>query len=313
MDLSNDADQKLWDELASSREVGDLQTASVPPAAEPEPTTAPEPAPAADAAAEQPNNEAAEVEPTPAPTAAPAAAEAKPDPIAELAEKIGKLEGQLRNVSGHIGGLNQGQQQLRQMLDATKAAAAEVKDAPTQQQVKEAMQSPEEWETLKKDFPEWSEATEKFLDARLANLTAQQASVDPAAIDKIVAERVAKETAAVRAEAVDAHLDGIVDGDWHAEVQSEAFGKWMAGQPADIQALGESAKLTDAAKMLRLFVKSKAANPSQQILQQRSAKLDAAAGIPRGQKPARTKSPDDMSPEELWAHLAAQTDKRLRG
>lgn len=308
MDLSNDADQKLWDELASGREEGDLQAASVPPAKELEST--PEPDAAANAAAEQTSNEAANTEPTPAPTAATAAAAAKPDPVAELAEKMAKLEGQLRNVSGHIGGLNDGQKQLREMLTAANAATAAVKDAPTQQQVKEAMQSPEEWETLKKDFPEWSDATEKFLDAKLAGLSP---SIDPAAIDRIVAERVAKETAAVRSEAVDAHLDGIVDGDWREQVKTEDFNKWMQGQPDDIQALGESAKLTDAARMLRLFVKSKEANPAQQIMQQRSAKLDAAAGVPRGQKAPRSKSPDDMTPEELWAHLATQTDKRLRG
>lgn len=282
MDLSNDADQKLWDELASSREEGDLQAASVPLAAEPEPT--PAPAPAEPAATEPLNTDATNTEPTPAPTAAPAAAEAKPDPIAELAEKISKLEGQLRNASGHIGGLNDGQKQLREMLNAANAAMAAAKDAPP---------SPD--------------------GAALADPGQPPAALDPAAIDKIVAELVAKETATVRTEAVDAHLDGIVDGDWRAEVKTDDFNKWMQGQPADIQALGESAKLTDAAKMLRLFVKSKQANPAQQILQQRSAKLDAAAGVPRGQRAPRSKDPADMTPQELWDYEAARTEKRFRG
>lgn len=297
----NDADQQLWDQLAAG-ESDAAQTAIEPPVADTETT---EPAPAA-----TPSSDATQPEGQPSPTAAPAAAAAKPDPMAELAEKIGKLEGQLRNVSGHIGGLNQGQQQLRQMLDAGKAAAAEVKDAPTPEQVRAAMKNPDEWDALKQDFPEWSDATEKFLEAKLASLPP---ALDPSAIDKLVAERVAQETAAVRTEAVDAHLDAIVDGDWRAEVKGDAFGAWMAGQPADIQALGESSKLTDASKMLRLFAKSKEVNPAQQILQQRSAKLDAAAGVPRGQKAARSLSVEDMTPEQQWAHYAAQTDKRLRG
>lgn len=306
-DLSAEESQKLWDELAAGQDT-EGQTASVPPAAEVAEPAAAEPAPAATEAP----TEAAPATDQPSTTAAPAAADAKPDPLAELAEKIGRLEGQLRNVSGHIGGLNQGQQQLRQMLDATKAAQAAGKEAPTQEQVKEALKNPAEWEALQEDFPEWKAATEKFLDARLAALQ-QPAAIDPAAIDKIVAERVAQETAAVRNEAIDAHLDAIVDGDWRAEVQGEAFGKWMQGQPADVQALGNSSKLTDASRMMRLYAESKKSNPAQQLLQQRSAKLDAAAGVPRGQKAPRSKSVEDMGPEELWAHYAAQTDKRLRG
>jgi hypothetical protein len=301
LDLSTDADQKLWDELAAGHDTDAAQTAVVPPAAEPE--EPPEPAQTTPASTAQ--------EPATDPTAAPAAAEVKPDPMAELAEKIGKLEGQLRNVSGHIGGLNQGQQQLREMLTAGKAAADAVKDAPSAQQVAEAMKNPDEFEALRDDFPEWARATELLLDARLKNLTAQQP--DPAAIDKIVAERVAKETAAVRTEAIDAHLDGIVDGDWRAERNSPEFLKWEAAQGDEVKALIDSPRLTDAAKLMRLFVKSKQANPAQQILQQRSAKLDAAASVPRGQKAPRSKSPEDMTPAELWEYEAARTDKRLRG
>lgn len=308
MDLSAEESQKLWDEIAAGRN-DEEQTASVPPVAEASAPVAEEPPASAVTEATAPG--AAPAEDQQGTTAAPAAADAKPDPLAELAEKIGRLEGQLRNVSGHIGGLNQGQQQLRQMLDATKAAQAAGKDAPTQEQVKEALKNPAEWEALQEDFPEWKAATEKFLDARLANL--QQPAIDPAAIDKIVAERVAQETAAVRQEAIDAHLDTIVDGDWRAEVQGEAFGRWMQGQPAEVQALGNSSKLTDASRMMRLYAESRKSNPAQQILQQRSAKLDAAAGVPRGQKPARSVSVEDMTPEQQWAHYAAQTDKRLRG
>lgn len=243
--------------------------------------------------------------------AAAAAAEAdKTDPLKELTEKIAKLEGQVRNVNGHIGGLNHGQQQLREMMTAAGTAAAKVKEAPTQAQVAEAMTNPAEWDALREDFPEWATATEKLLDARLSGLQQKAPAIDPAAIDRIVEERVAKQAATVRLEVIDSHLDAIIDGDWNATVKTEQFGKWLDAQPDDVKALAESSRLTDAAKMLRLFDKSRSSNQTQQIIDQRKAKLDGATTVKSGMRTTKSKAPDDMTPQELWNYEAAQREKR---
>jgi hypothetical protein len=81
--------------------------------------------------------------------------------------------------------------------------------------------------------------------------------LDPEAIDKRVEERVAKQTAEVRQDTIDTYLDNIVDGDWMDEIQKPEFSMWLDKQPEDIKALAASSKLRDAAKMLRMYQKSK--------------------------------------------------------
>lgn len=180
------------------------------------------------------------------------------DPLKEVIARMDKYEASQNKLAGHIGGLTRNQQEIHQLLAASKKATENVGDAPTQAQVKEAMADPKEWAELKSAYPEWAAATEKIIDAKV---DAKAPKFDQEAIDKLVAQRVAGETAAVRKELIDSHLDAIVDGDWMAEVKTDAFGKWMEAQPAEVKALGESAKMTDAAKMLRLYQASKQAKP----------------------------------------------------
>lgn len=205
------------------------------------------------------------------------------DPVKALFEKVEKLEARTRNAEGHIGGLNHQQKLMQETLQAaSKAATKQVDDAPTQAQVKEAMTDPQEWAALKTSYPEWAKATEQIIDAKVK----AQPGFDPAAVDKIVAERVAAETADVRKEMIDSHLDGIVDGDWNAEVKSEKFAKWFEGQSEAIKALGGSKKMTDAAKMLRLYEASKKAPPApdpakEKEVSARQKRFEAAVN-PRG-------------------------------
>jgi hypothetical protein len=308
------AAQKLWDELAAERKTDDEPTAVKPPEENQDDAGTndfPVNVQAQDDASTTGAEDPAAVAAAAAAAAASAPADAKPDPIAALTEKIGRLEGQLRNVNGHIGGLSEGQKQLKATMEA---ARANVKDAPTKEQVAEAMADPAEWTALREDFPEFVKATESLLAAKLAGL--QTPGIDQGAIDKIVEARVAKEAAAIRTESIDSHLDAVVDGgNWRETVNTPAFDAWIKAQPADVQALGDSARLTDSARMLRLFEKSKvepeAPTQTQQIADARKAKLDGATTVKSGLKGVRTaKSPDDMSPQELWNHEAAERDRK---
>jgi hypothetical protein len=311
LDLSNtttDDAQKLWDDLAAERDSGTEQTAAMPPAAAEAQPGANDTAADVTTTDDQTKGETTDTAAKQEGNDATAQAAAK-DPMAELMERFSNIEGQLRKVNGHIGGLTQSQQQLReQVLNAAKQATANAgKEAPTNAQAKAALADPEKWAALKAEWPEWGEAVEEVLAARIP----QAPAFDPTEFDRKLDERVAAETAKVREEAVNAHLDTIVDGDWRATVKSEEFGKWMAAQPDEVKALGDSPSLADASKMIRLFVKSKQPNPAQQLINERSAKLDAAASAPQpGRKAPRTKGVDDMSPEELWAYYSKQTDAR---
>lgn len=309
MDLSNtttDDAQKLWDELATERDSGTEQTAAMPPAAADSHQDAQPPAADATTTAQQQDDQAAAAKQEGDDATAQAAAK---DPMAELMERFSSIEGQLRKVNGHIGGLTQSQQQLReQVLNAAKQATANSgQDAPTNAQAKAALTDPEKWKNLKAEYPEWGDALEDLLAARIP----QAPAFDQAEFDRKVNERVSAEAAKVREEALNAHLDAIVDGDWREAVKSDDFGKWMAAQPDAVKALGDSSSLTDASKMMRLYVKSKQPNPAQQLIDERSAKLDAAASAPQpGRKAPRSKGVDDMTQEELWAHYSKQTDAR---
>lgn len=213
--------------------------------------------------------------------------EAKPDPMQELRDLIAKQneliekQGQrLRNAEGHIGGLNHTQKQLQETLAAAKAASQKVAEAPTQAQVDDAIDSPEEWKALKADFPDWAAATEKYMDARMRKLPA----VDVDGLQKRVAEQIKGETEAVRREIIESSLEAVFP-DWKAEINSPEFAEWRRKQPPEIDALAASTKVGDAAKMLNLFAQSKSVKQSQPQPQANNAirqKRIEAAIAPKG-------------------------------
>lgn len=207
------------------------------------------------------------VTPEPEKVPEPQQKEAKPDPMQELRDLIAKQneliekQGQrLRNAEGHIGGLNHTQKQLSETLAASKAASQKVAEAPTQAQVEDAIESPDEWKALKADFPDWASATEKYMDARMRKLPA----VDVDGLQKRVAEQIKGETESVRKEIIESSLDAVFP-DWKSDINSPAFAEWRSKQPPEIEALAASAKVGDAARMLKLYAESKAVKPSPQV------------------------------------------------
>lgn len=232
-------------------------------------------------AAEEPQPEAKEAlkeepqqEATPVPEKA---EEPKVDPLQEIRDLLEKQNARIRNTEGHIGGLNHNLKQMQETLAASNAAAQRVAEAPTQAQVKEAMSNPKEWDELKADFPEWSAATEKLLDARLSTV----GKVDMSAIQK-VEEQLRNETASIRKEIIDSTLD-VVLPNWTEEINKPEFVTWMQAQPAETQALASSDKVCDAAKMLRLYdqFRSKPPEPVKSNVAARQKRIEAAV-TPKG-------------------------------
>ncbi|MBV8666736.1 MAG: hypothetical protein JO269_09650 [Burkholderiaceae bacterium] len=232
----------------------------------------------------------------------------------DVMARLEKFEAGYNTLAGHVGGLRRNEQELKQLLAAAKAATGDVKNAPTQAQVAQAIQDPAEWAALKRQHPDWAEATEKGMDARIQMHLAQQVQqFDQAAIDKIVEER----TGQVRTELIGAHLDSIVgSGDWIQEINSPAYAEWIKNQAPEVQALGSSDNPRDAAKLLRAFESSKTqTNQATNLAQQRQQTLQAATGAPkRGAKPPPVKAESDMTEKEFWEHEARKREqKRARG
>ena len=231
--------------------------------------------------------------------------EVKPDPIQAQFEA---LQGQLRNLNGHIGGLTSEQKRLREMMTSAAQTAAQASDnAPTQNQINQAIANPEKWDALKADFPEWGEATEAYVDARLAGLKAS--NQDPKALAELVSSEIEKAKSGIYLEAAKASIDAVFPG-WEDKVKTDEFNAWKDAQPPEVQALAASEHVRDAVKMLRLYEDR---NPPQvQAIQSaRNKKLDAASSAPsKGDNLPPAKTVDELSPQELWNHEAKLREKR---
>jgi hypothetical protein len=280
--------EELWAEVEKER--------SADPVSAPE-TPAIESAPAAQ------TKQPAEVKPAePAP---PTDAER----LSAALEEIEKLKTRQRNVEGHIGGLTSQQKALHETITAAKQAAAQVKDAPTDQQIAAAAKNPEEWDQLKEDFPQWHNATEKFVNAKIATIQAgANAEQVNELVNKQIQEQVGTITKELKAEIVDSAMS-VVFPQWKEDINSPAFAEWAKAQPANIQALADSPRVGDAARMLSLFKEAAKANPVNQLIEQRKSKLENSVAAPRGGKAVLAKTPDQMTPAELWEYEARARER----
>lgn len=253
----------------------------------------------------------APVRPAEKPATAPAAiapqAEVKPevDFAAKIAEMESKFGDRLRRAEGHFGNLNGEVMSLKSQLDAAKAAA-KTTGGPSQAEIKQAAANPAEWDALKVDFPEWATATERLLDARIAN------GFDAKAFESTIKEQMRGETAAVRKEIVNSSLDAVFPG-WEEEVKTEGFNTWVNQQSDAVKALTASDRVGDAAKMLKLYETAKQSNPANQLIEQRKQTLAAATATPKGVRTASAqKSWEDMTTNERWDYEKRQRAKQSR-
>jgi hypothetical protein len=166
--------------------------------------------------------------------------------------------------------------------DVAKQASAAVKQAPTRAQIAAASGSVEKWDALKTDFPEWADATEQFVDAKLAGIKFPEGAptVDPNKIAELIEQRVGQ----VQAEMVKAVEEAKVEGrhpNWREDINTDAFGKWFAVQKPEVQALARSDKGRDAIRMLDLYQEA-LAKPADKVKEERASKLAAAVSSKPG-------------------------------
>lgn len=183
-----------------------------------------------------------------------------PEAMARIEEKLTaqieqKLSGRLRNIEGHIGGLNN---TLKQLSAASKAAEAKGADSPTKVQISDAMQSGEKMAALRADFPEWAEALEEYGNQIISRIPQ---NVDVGAINqRLEHTHQAVQDSANRARQL-ARLD-MTHPDWEQTIQSETYTNWLLNQPQEIQALTESVNAADAIRVLDAFKETLTASQS---------------------------------------------------
>lgn len=186
-----------------------------------------------------------EVQAAPEPEAKVEEAPAAADPLKDVLARLDKVQSSHDKLAGNYGRLLQNFEQLQTTLAAAKAATGKVADAPSQTEIARAAEDPAEWSSLKKDYPEWANATEKLLEARVPKF-------DVEAFEQKIAQEIEGKTAAMQGKIIDAALNTVLPK-WREEVKTDAFNTWLASQPDDIQALGASEDVGDAARMLKLY------------------------------------------------------------
>lgn len=225
-----------------------------------------------------PKPEAKEPEQKPEPVAL-KAEETKPEPsISDVLARMEKFQAITDKLAGHVGRIERSHREIQANLATAQAAAKKMDDAPTQGEISSASRDPEEWATLKAQYPEWAAATERMVDARTK-------SFDADAFEQKVNAAIEGKTAEMQSRIIDASLNAVFPG-WKKTVAADEFKTWMDAQPEDVKAIRFSDDVGDVAKVLKLYEASKTApTPAQSSAKQEPSPREkrlAAAVAPKG-------------------------------
>ncbi len=221
----------------------------------------------------------------------------------DMSQKVAALptvEARLKQAESRVGSLSN-------ELHNAKQAAAAVKDAPTKEQMEAAAKSEEGWQALKEDFPEWAEAIDGRVNAKLATL--KEEIVAGLHGEGKTAEEIAqlKETLAEgTAEQIQMGILEFLKPGYQSTVAMKEYQEWLKTQPEDIVKLTKSPRAADAIVVLDSFEESVGKQKTaEEIASERKRRLKTAH-IPQGKKSAPTKSEADMTEAELRQSLAKE-------
>lgn len=302
-EITEEQKQAMWDELAAQPR-GDNAPAAPSPA---------EPAPAAAA------TDAQAVPPQPA-GEAPGGPAAHVDPIAALRAEFDAakslMERRVRSAEGRASKASEAAAALEARLAAAQQAQAAAPAQPTAQQVRDAAASSGSWNVLKDDYPEWAAGIDERINERVGK--GDQGAVS--ALEKQLAEQRAA-AAREREELSKDFVESVHPG-WVDTINSPAFDTWIEDQPARVAKLADSAKPSDAIKLLNLFKfgaetpTSTTTHPSTsksaaEIAAERQQRLESSVTAPRSNgSRSPSKSVNDMTPTEYWDYLAEQNRRK---
>ena len=207
---------------------------------------------------------------------------------------IDTIGNEVKQWSGRVGAI---QRELQLQRNAAEQAAKTVSEAPTKQQMAEAAHDDEAWSELKDEFPEWADALEKRtgkLEKKFSEQIESLRQQQPQAPD----------LSALRRE-YDQKLLTIKHPSWQQLVASPEYNEWLNKQPQDVrQKALESTDALECIEVLDQFTAAK--SPVKDVVDKRKERLASSVSAPSGGRPVRSKSIDDMTPEEYREHVAKQ-------
>ena len=207
---------------------------------------------------------------------------------------IDTIGNEVKQWSGRVGAI---QRELQLQRNAAEQAAKTVSESPTKQQMAEAAQDDEAWSELKDEFPEWADALEKRtgkLEKKFSEQIESLRQQQPQAPD----------LSALRRE-YDQKLLTVKHPSWQQLVASPEYNEWLNKQPQDVrQKALESTDALECIEVLDQFTAAK--SPVKDVVDKRKERLASSVSAPSGGRPVRSKSIDDMTPEEYREHVAKQ-------
>lgn len=166
---------------------------------------------------------------------------AKEPTMAEMFDAMEKrMDGRMRNIEGKFGTANS---QIKQLLD-TKAVPA--KEAPSNEQITEALASGEKFKALSEEFPEWGEAMVEQIGIARDDIMGRMPDID--GLKESFNTDVDKKLVNAQLAMLEVQYEG-----WQDTVKTDEFKVWLSAQDADIQDLKNSEHVPDAARLLSRF------------------------------------------------------------
>ena len=272
------ADEKLWDELASSADAGESAPA---PVVEQDPVE-PLAAPAVTATTDTPK-----LDPDPGEEEA----DPKSDPVPTMDERIAALESS-RDDYKHRYESDRGRvSALQKQIDGmTKAPLDESSDDNENEDLKA-------WNNYAEEFPDEAKGIQAYLTSELGKRTPASPSAAPSSPAPQPAD----------AEKFSLQMDAVFDDRWRNLADDQKFWDFANKQDGAMQAL-ESLDFAGTKKLVNSFFdqqqKSEKAADVQRQRNQRQADSRETVGRSSG---SRT----EMNAEELWAAEAAKADKEM--
>jgi len=217
--------------------------------------------------------------------------------VNEKLEKLGMLDGietRLKQNEKRVGAIT------NKEAERIKAAQDAEKNKPTEEEVKAALETDQEWEQFEKEFPDMAKA----IDLKLASKTKGAVSI----------EEMRKEISGIKQEApvnpadLEVRLVGIKHPTWEKTIRTPEYKGWLSTQPKETQqkaAYGKSAE--EAIDVLDQFKDRVKATPS--ITDQRKKRLAMSVDPSNKHQKKKPKAPGDMSIEEI----RAEEEKRIFG
>jgi hypothetical protein len=241
---------------------------------------------------------------------APGQASTLPPELQELATQFGDLKGLLETLRRDVASTAGRVGSLQSEMEQARKAAQAVQRAPNEQAIKAAFKTPAKWEELKKDFPDWADAMEQFVDAKTAAERAANVGEE-----RFVAlqQQVQKTLDDMRAQSARVQEEVRLTArhpDWVDVVKSEAFTKFREANPKANEVFLKSQSAAESIEVLNQF-KAAQRDATRDVSAERQQKLRAAAApVRRASPPATRLSDDQLTPEQIWAQEAAALSRR---